>query len=486
MDIISIIMLVLGLIGIIFGFLYGKKRGLCKATVRLVLIGVAALIAFLIRETVVDIVLNTPIEEGKTITDLLTESMASGEDAEKMEGLVNVITNIIKMVLQIFTFILTFIILRISTLILYWIIAAIITAVQRKKVRTEIDTDVEALEQNRKLSKKQRKLVELIKKDQEVLANPEDVSEKQIRKTKKHLAKLEKKLAKKTVKRDRKKWWGSLVGIVQGAIVVICIVAPLSGLVTNVGSLIKSVSQIKMEGEAIIDEETNSILEEYGVYAYPESSVAKVYDVAGGWLYRSISTVKNEDGTTSNIQSQIQAVDGGAQMVDAVTKITEINMEDGFTEEVKDEIVEIFGQLDEIKNGMSQESLVELDRLVKDALGPMLGEVAEELPFDINSISFAEVDFETEGEVVSSFYDLYERLEINDEEMEEEELMEEVVTTLSESTLILPIISQIVDELPEDEKPNLSEEEKATIEDIIDGLENQDNVEDLRKLFGLN
>ena len=64
--------------------------------------------------------------------------------------------------------------------------------------------------------------------------------------------------------------------------------------------------------------------------------------------------------------------------------------------------------------------------------------------------------------------------------------MEEVVTTLSESTLILPIISQIVDELPEDEKPNLSEEEKATIEDIIDGLENQDNVEDLRKLFGLN
>ena len=107
-------------------------------------------------------------------------------------------------------------------------------------------------------------------------------------------------------------------------------------------------------------------------------------------------------------------------MVDAVTKITEINMEDGFTEEVKDEIVEIFGELDEIKNGMSQESLVELDRLVKDALGPMLGEVAEELPFDINSISFAEVDFETEGEVVSSFYDLYERLEINDEEMEEE------------------------------------------------------------------
>ena len=64
--------------------------------------------------------------------------------------------------------------------------------------------------------------------------------------------------------------------------------------------------------------------------------------------------------------------------------------------------------------------------------------------------------------------------------------MEEVVTTLSESTLILPIISQIVDELPEDERPSLSEEEKATIEDIIDGLENQDNVEDLRKLFGLN
>lgn len=484
MDIISIIMLALGAIGLIGGFLFGKKRGLTKAAVRLVLVGVAAIMAFLIRETVTEIVLNTPVQEGKTIIELITEGMASGEDAESMKGFVNIITNVLAMVLQIVAFIVSFFILRIATMIPYWIIAIIIKSPSKSKVRKQIRNDVEGLATGRKLNKKQRKLLDAVKIDQELLAD-EGLDKKSYRKTKKHLGKNEKKLTKKTVKRDRKKWLGALVGTLQGALVVICVVGPISGLVSNLSSLIKSLSELEMEGEKLIDEETGSTLEELGIYSYPETTIAKVYDVTGGWLYRIISTVENEDGTTTNIESQIEAVDGGVKMVDAVSKLTEVNFENGFDENAKDELVSIFNDLDEIKNDMSEESVQELDRLMKEALTPMLGEAAEELPIDLEKINFSDVDFATEGEVISSFYDLYSETESSDE-VNEEELIEEVVTTLSESTLILPILSQMVEELPEEEKPNFNEEEKAQIEEILDGLENKENIDELKALFGLN
>lgn len=484
MDIISIVMLALGAIGLIGGFLFGKKRGLTKATVRLILVGLAAVLAFLMRETITETVLNTPVDGNVTIIESITQSMTSGEDADKMKGFVNIITNVLTMVLQIVAFIVSFFVLRIASMILYWIIAAVIKSSNKRKVRQQIRNDVEGLATNRKLSRKQRKLVEVIKIDQELLTD-ESLDKKVYRRTKKQLGKNEKKLTKKTVKRDRKKWLGALVGTLQGALVVICVVGPISGLVSNLSSLIKSLSELEIEGEKLLDEEASSTLEDIGVFTYPETTIAKVYDVTGGWLYRTISTVKNEDGTTTNIESQIEAVDGGVKMVDAVSKLTEVNFENGFDENAKDELVNIFNDLDEIKNDMSEESVQELDRLMKDALTPMLGEAAEELPIDLEKINFADVDFATEGEVISSFYDLYAKTE-SSEEIDEEELIEEVVTTLSESTLILPVLSQMVEELPEDEKPNFNEEEKAQIEEIINGLENTENVDALKALFGLN
>ena len=484
MDYISIAMLALGLVGIIFGFLFGRKRGFYKATVRLVMVAGAALIAFAVREQVTEAVLNTPVSEGKSILELLTEAIASGESAAQMEGFVNIITNVLKMVLQIFAFILTFLSIRIASILIYWIIARCITSAQRRHLRRDVRDNAEAVEQERKLNKRQAKRLEAIKADQAVLLE-EGLDKKTNRKTKKHLKKVEKKFVKKQVKRDRKKWLGGLVGLVQGVLVVICVVGPLSGLVLNISSVVKSVANLEINGEKLLDAEATEMLDEIGITQYPDSKVAKVYEVAGGWLYRQLSTVENVDGTSSNIQSQIEAVEGGVKMVEAVSKLTELNFDNGLDANAKEDIVGIFDALDEIKNSMSEDSVQELDRLMKEALGPMLGELGDELPIDLNSISFAEVDFGTEGEVVESFFELYERVE-NDEEISEDELMEEVITTLSESTLILPVLSQVMDTLPEEDRPHLDEEEAAKVESILEGLENQENVDDIRKLLGLN
>ena len=239
-----------------------------------------------------------------------------------------------------------------------------------------------------------------------------------------------------------------------------------------------------MEGQPLLDEQTNAQIKELGLYDYPESTVAKVYNTVGGWLYKELSTVEGVDGNSTNIQAQIGAVEAGAQMVESVTKLTVVNFEEGLTENTVDTIVDIFNELDTIKQDMSPESIAALDTLIQEAITPMLGEMAEELPIDLSTISFAEVDFATEGEVVESFYEIYNTIE-SGEEIDDDQLLEDVVTTLSDSTLILPLVSQMVEELPEEDKPNFSESEKEQISEIIDNLENQENVEELKKLFGI-
>lgn len=483
MDIISIAMLALGLVGILFGFLYGKKRGLTKAIVRLVLIVLAVAGAFVLRESVTETVLNTPIEEGKSIVDLITEGIASGEDAASMQGLVDVIKNILTMVLQVFVFVLIFIVLRIATLIVYWIAVGIVNSIRKGKIKRELNANPESFDGNHKLSRSQVKLLNYVKEDRELLSNRSELNKREIAKAERRLKKNQKKLVKKTAKRDRKPWWGSLVGLVQGAVVAIVIMAPISGLVASVGGLVKSLANLEMQGEPMLDAETKQVLDKTGLLEYPESDVAKVYDTVGGWLYQSISKVEKADGTTTDIKTQIEAIDGGVQMASVIAKLAEINMDDGFNTDVRDSFVGIFNELDEIKEGMSPEGVRELDALMKEALGPILSEAGDDLPINLDEISFAEVDFSTEGQVISSFYTLYEQSENGN--LDEDQVMEDVVTTLSESTLILPILNQVFEGLPEEDRPNLDEEEKAEIEEIINNLENQENAEELRKLFGI-
>ena len=453
MGIVSIVMTVLGVLTILFGFLSGVKRGLFKASTRLIIIVLCAVVAFIIRVKATDIILNTPISEGKNILQLLTESMVSGDNAEAVQGLANVVTNILKMVLQILVFIILFFVLKIVSMIVYWIIAGIISSSQKQKVR-------ESLKQENEKN---------------------DVADK-YEFSKKHL-RIEEKKVNKEVKRSRKGFLGGLVGIVQGVVIAACVLAPLSGLLTNVSSLMKTLSTLEIDGSKIMDAKTIKPLEDIGLFEYSDSTTCKVYSIIGDRVYKSVSQVKDDKGNVVDIKSQIEAIDGGAQMAGAVLDLSKVDLNNGFTSETKDELVNIFNNLDEIKDGMSEESVKELDKLIKDVMVPMLGEVQEELPIDLEKIDFAEVDFSKEGEVISSFYDLVDKT--NNEQVNQDEVLEEVVTTLSDSNLILPILSQMSQNLKEEDKLNFSEEDKNKVKEILDNLENKENVEELKALFGI-
>ena len=171
-------------------------------------------------------------------------------------------------------------------------------------------------------------------------------------------------------------------------------------------------------------------------------------------------------------------------MAGAMTDLSKLDTSNGFNADTKDALVDIFNDLDEIKENMSEEGVEQLDNLIKDVVSPMLGEASEDLPINLDEISFAEVDFSDEAEVIDSFYGLMEKAE-NGEELNTDEVLEEVITNLSDSNLILPILSQVVEGLPEEEQLNLSEEDKNKVSEIINGLENQENVDELKALFGI-
>lgn len=411
MDSISIVMLVIGGISILFGFIYGIKRGLSKSIVRIIIVAICAIAAFVMREQITNEVLNYPIDEGKTIIDIISESIISGENPN-MDGLVDIVINMVKMVVQIITFILTFLLFKVVSMIAYWIITRIFG-----------------------------------------------------------------------MKKPNSRLLGGLVGMLQGVLIIACVLGPVNGLIVNVSSLIDSLSKVEVDGSKIVDDNTISVLEGSGLLVYKDSPVSEVYGVLGNGIYNEISKVKDENGNVIDIKSQIEAINGGVQMADTLLDFTNVDLSNGFTSEVKDELVNVFNELDEIKNGMSEESVQELDTLIKDVIAPLVGETID-LPIDLNEINFAEVDFKNEGEIIETYFDLMERSE-NEGELDEDLVIEEVVTSLSDSTLILPILTQVVDDLPEDQKPTFTEEQKEKIEEVINNLENKQNVDKLKEFFGI-
>ena len=436
MDIFCLIMLVLGCVGIFSGFLFGLSRGLFKSTVRLIIIVVCALLAFVLKEKITNEIVNYPIVEGQSLLELLTGSI-SGENAESMKGLMEVVANIVRMVLQVLVFILTFVVLRTVSMIVYWVVTGIITSIHNKSSKRSYSSE-----------------------NYETLTDEE-----------------KKALKKKDKVRGRLP--GALVGLAQAIIVISCVLGPLNGLIVNASSIIKSLSELEMNGSPVIGEDLVDTFDDLGLMTYDDSTVCKVYSITGNVVYEKVATIKDKNGRVINIQTQIEAIDGGIKMVNSVLELTNVDLSNGLTDDTVDELVDVFKELDTIKNDMSDESVEELNKIVKDALTPMLDDVSE-LPINLDEIDFEDVDFAKEGEVIETLYDMMEKAE-SGESIDKDGALEEVITTLSDSTLILPVLSQIDTE----NTINLSAEDKNKVKDIIDNLPNQENADKLKDLFGI-
>lgn len=412
-------------IPIFFGFLFGIMRGSRHSVLRLCLVLLCIVLAFALRGAVATIVLNTEITIDGTTTTIntyLTEMLA-----EMLEGadLSNLVIPIVQSLAQVFVFLILYLVLRFIT----WLIIYPIC-----------------------------KLFVRYKKDE-------------LGKRKKH------------------RIIGGAIGLVQGFVCALCLCLVLTGVLVQANNVMVAVNDM----QGITDEQavTYSVEEDPGEAApndnglndvlamlgdFVESPICNFYNSIGAKPFSFISQVKLENGNKITLAGQIRAVTGVIEMAKELTAINEIDFEglqNGNAEDVINDIQDIFGKLQAIKEDMPEEAL--------NTIQEVLNSVADsfDLPVDFSQVDIANVDFVEEGEILADLFEYTTKEEFTEDDAKQ------IVEKIAESNLILPVLESI----DMDIGSQLDEEQKQVISDSLDELAadiDPAKLESIKNILGLN
>lgn len=113
----SITIIAIAGVAVLFGFLLGLKRGFDKSLIRIILVAVALVAAWLLREQITNWILNITVSSGKTVAQTITEAIPAD-----YANFADMILPIVKMITCVAVFIASFIILQFAT----WLIGLIV------------------------------------------------------------------------------------------------------------------------------------------------------------------------------------------------------------------------------------------------------------------------------------------------------------------------------------------------------------------------
>lgn len=246
---------------------------------------------------------------------------------------------------------------------------------------------------------------------------------------------------------------GGLVGLVTGAVTALCVCAPLNGLFVDGGRL----AAVTVNDKPLI---ANT---EIGTYA--DSPVSKFYTAVGDGVYRLVSSIKEEDGTTVTLTGQTDALIAAAKTADKMKDLSSVTYEDGLTAENVGKIRSVCTDLDAIKAGLADESLNTLNAAVRAVADSL------DLPIDVKNLDLSTVSFEKEGDLVEAVYTFGETGNIED--------LDATIRALSKSTLVFPALKNA------DLTIKLDETKKNQVAESIEKLTDNENAAALRALFGL-
>jgi hypothetical protein len=159
--------------------------------------------------------------------------------------------------------------------------------------------------------------------------------------------------------------------------------------------------------------------------------------------------------------------------------ISELDMSNGISAESRNELRDTFKELDAIKADMSDEAKDTINTMISALVSEAAGseELPPELVEQLENIDFGEISFETEGNLVLDFADYAEN------GAESEVTITDLVNGLADSTLVLPVLENMVE--AEGNAVELPEAEKAEVTNAINNLNDAEKQETLRKLFGI-
>lgn len=384
---------------LIFGALYGLKRGILGSAIRLFTVCVAFAVAWYARAKYVAAVLDIQID-GQSVRSLIEEATA------EMASIGTLLMPLVEILLGVILFIAVFLILKLVTAIIYFIIGFFVPKSNR--------------------------------------------------------------------------WLGLAVGLVQGALIAFCICAPLNGVLLDVAK----VTEIQVNGEPVLDAETRADMKEAGVdfEEFKESGISKFYAKMGSKFYDMLAASKNVDGNNVTLSGYVDAAVATTKFAEELTNLSNINFEEGLTEANRESLKQTFENLDAIKGEMSEEAITTVNQMISSVVTEAGGEMPEEVKTILEDFDMSKVDFSKEGDVVIKLYDIAEEGESAEGEID----VVEVVNTLAESTVILPIMESMVTSEQPLELPD--EETKTEVSNAIEDIAktNPEAAESLKKIFGLN
>lgn len=283
--------------------------------------------------------------------------------------------------------------------------------------------------------------------------------------------------------RNKSTLLGMLFGLVQGVAVALVLCIPLNGLLVEVNNVAQlDVVQQAMNGsstayasaDAAGSGEGSNADQEFQKYLtmldeYAKSGVSKLYTSLGGSVFDAVSTIK-DDGKTYTLSGQIKAIEGAAKMKQAMDKLSNIGSADFDASNIAD-VKQALSDLNNLPD--------EAKETIGEVVSRLVEELAPDLPVDISTIDFTEVDFEKEGEVVEKVYNFAEKVTDAEQTITEEDI-KDIVKTVADSDIVLPLLETA------DTTIELNETDKEMAKNAIDELEIEDAQKDtLRKLLGI-
>ena len=288
---------------------------------------------------------------------------------------------------------------------------------------------------------------------------------------------------------------GLVFGAVQGVVVALVVGVVMSGLLIQTGNVMSAMGDLNdMMGETTAtqsaseeqaetsDGQSTEMLDKIVgmIGEYADSGIAKMYDKIGSKPFALISRVKVDDETTFTLPGQVEAVQGLVKMANELIDLKDMNFDKLFIGDNIKTLDKIFTELNNIKNGMSDEARTTVNKLLV-TLSDDLGLA------DFTGIDLTKIDFKKEGEIFTRLEE-YNKKDVS--ELTEEDA-EKIINDLLQSDLILDMLQQ-QDEVDINSQFDKSEHgEKIT--EIINGLEvdeekniTQEKIDALRQIFGMD
>lgn len=380
---------VLGLTALVLiaSVLFGVIRGARRSILRLILILVCGVGAFLLRNVVKDLLLNLQIE-GESFSQVLMSTLG-----ELPESLANLFNSLFDVLFVLIVYLLVFYALRFVTWILvYPFLKLIIRATERKK----------------------------------------DIISK-------------------------KRGLGALFGLLQGLLIIIMAVAPISGMVSSVDRFVQLNFGTE---EGLLDEATEEKLNSIGLIGYHDSTVGSIYDKVGGWYLDIVSSTTREDGTKTSLPKMTTTIENTVEVIavfgsskDLVETITaEETSEEDRTKALKDFGAKVKEAGDKAKElGENEQTLLnDLAGIAVEIVGGSSGEETVALVGEGADLTAA-------GQAIIDIGNYYETESIEDEKVAE------IVQGFAKNPIMIDILGgQVIEKVAEGDKAKFEEEINKT------------------------